>query len=58
MLLDVGKEKIWGQMELNFKRDVKLQKKVPLSTIVKTQRRDIGAIEFLAETTFRSKEEL
>ena len=45
-------------MDLNFKRDVKLQKKLPLSTYVKTQRRDIGTIEFTAETAFRSKEEL
>ena len=44
MLLDLGKEKIWAEMDLNFKRDVKVERKLPLSTFVKTQKRDIGTI--------------
>lgn len=45
-------------MDLNFKRDAKLTKKIPLTTLVKFQKREIGVLEFQAEVIFKSKEEL
>jgi len=54
----LGKEKITATMDLNFKKDARVQRKLPLSTLVKSQRREIGIIEFQAEAFFRSKEEL
>ena len=58
MFLDLGQEKVWALLDLNFKRDVKVNRKLPLSTVIKYQKRDIGHIEFHADTFFRSKEEL
>jgi hypothetical protein len=42
-------------MDLNFKKDAKLNKKVPLTTLVKSQKREIGVIDFQAEVIFKSK---
>jgi hypothetical protein len=44
MFLDVAQEKIWAALDLNFKRDVKVNRKLPLSMMVKYQKRDIGHI--------------
>lgn len=43
-------------MDLNFKKDAKLTKKIALATLVKFQKREIGTIEFQAEVIFKSKE--
>jgi hypothetical protein len=42
--LDLGKDKITATMDLNFKKDAKTQRKLPLTTLVKFQRREIGII--------------
>jgi len=53
--LELGKDKISAMMDLNFKKDVKITRKLPLMTMVKSQRREIGTIEFQVETFFRTK---
>lgn len=45
-------------MDLNFKKDAKVQRKLPLTTLLKSQKREIGIIDFQAEAFFRTKEEL
>ena len=35
-------------MDLNFKKDTKVNKKLPLATVIKFQKREIGTIEFQA----------
>jgi hypothetical protein len=42
-------------MDLNFKKDAKLIKKISLTTLVKFQKREIGVLEFQAEVIFKSK---
>lgn len=58
LLLELGKDKISAILDLNFKRDIKVNRKLPLTTMIKFQKRQIGVIEFQAEAFFRSKEEL
>ena len=58
LFLDLSQEKVTAIFDLTFKRDVKVNRKLPLTTIIKYQKRDIGHIEFQAESFFRSKEEL
>jgi hypothetical protein len=48
IMLELGKDKIAGHMDLSFKKDAKLIKKIPLTTLVKFQKREIGVIEFQA----------
>ena len=37
--IELGKEKISGHMDLNFKKDAKFNRKISLSTLVKFQKR-------------------
>ena len=48
LFLDLGKEKVSAIFDLTFKRDVKVNRKLPLTTTIKFQKRDIGHIEFQA----------
>jgi hypothetical protein len=38
-LLELGKDKIAAVMDLTFKKDTKVNKKLPLATIIKFQKR-------------------
>lgn len=42
--IELGKEKISGHMDLNFKKDAKFSRKISLSTLVKFQKREIGTM--------------
>jgi hypothetical protein len=56
--LDISQDKVSATFDLTFKRDMKASRKLPLTTVIKHQKRDIGHIEFQAEAFFRTKEEL
>lgn len=46
-MIDVGVDsRITGVVELGFRENAKMGKRVALTTVMKGQQRDIGAIEF------------